>query len=531
MNVEKWKIYLVTFVCLFGMIFAMPNMLPDKTLQGLPSWLPHKKVPLGLDLQGGSHLLLEVDMKTVDKDFVHQIASIALDMLKTSRIKASLDTSSLSGEEKEIEIKLDDTIDMSFAKKLVQKIDPNLDLKLESGKLIIIITEQALNFRHDEVLNRSLEIVRRRIDEEGTKEPNIQRHGANRILLQMPGIQDPSKVKELLGRTAKMSFQVVDDSLPEIYEGDVRPSKMGVVYMPLENRSPNEPVRMLPVNRRVLVNGDSLIDATPSFDSYNNAQVAFRFNAIGAKQFAKATRKNVNKRLAIVLDNKVISAPVIREAITGGSGVINGSFSIEEANDTALLLRSGALPAPLLTIEERTVGPDLGGDSIRAGFYATLIAIFCVFVFMILEYKALGMIANIALIFNIILLLAALSIMQATLTLPGIAGIALTVGMAVDANVLINERAREELRNGARPIPALNVGYKMAMKTIVDSNFTTLFGAAALYFLGTGSVRGFAVTLSLGIIISMFTAIYLTKVIKYFWLLSKQKQGQDVVIP
>lgn len=529
MNVEKWKIYFVALVCALGILFSMPNMMPDSMVKSLPSWMPHAKVPLGLDLQGGSHLLLEVDMKTVDKDFVNQIASVTVDMLKTSRVKASIDVSSITGEERELEIKLEDSIDQTFADKMMNQVGQGLTAKVSPGLLKISISDEAISIRHEEVLNRSLEIVRRRIDEEGTKEPNIQRHGANRILLQMPGIQDPSKVKELLGRTAKMTFQVLDDTLPEIYEGDVRPSKMGVVYLPMEKREPNEPVRLLPVNRRILVNGDSLVDATPGFDNYNNAQVAFRFNAIGAKQFAKATRKNINKRLAIVLDNKVISAPVIREAITGGSGVINGNFSVQEANDLSLLLRSGALPAPLFTIEERTVGPDLGGDSIKAGIIATLIAIVCVFCFMIMEYKILGLFANIALIFNIILLLAALSVMQATLTLPGIAGIALTVGMAVDANVLINERAREELRNGSRPLPALNAGYQMAMKTIVDSNVTTLFGAAALYFLGTGSVRGFAVTLSLGIIISMFTAIYLTKVIKYYWVLSKN--GQDIVIP
>lgn len=529
MNIEKWKIYMVSFICALGIIFAMPNMMSDKTLKSMPSWFPKQKVPLGLDLQGGSHLLLEVDMKTVDKDFLNQIVSVVLEGLKTAHLKADKEDLQITGEEREIDIKVEGKLEQSLANKLVKQIDPHLMARVSGGKMTIVITDEALHIRHEEVLNRSLEIVRRRIDEDGTKEPNIQRRGEKRILLQMPGIQDPYKVKERLGRTAKMTFQVVDDTLPEIYEGDVRPAKMGVVYLPLEGKSPNDPVRMLPVNRRVLVNGDSLVDATPGFDSYNNAQVAFRFNAIGAKQFAKATRKNIKKRLAIVLDNKIISAPTISEAITGGSGVINGHFSVEEANDLSLLLRSGALPAPLVTVEERTVGPDLGGDSIKAGVYATLLAIICVFVFMLIEYKSWGMIANTALLFNLILLVASLSFMQATLTLPGIAGIALTVGMAVDANVLINERAREEFRNGAKPLQALNSGYQMAMKTIVDSNVTTLFGAAALYFLGTGSVRGFAVTLSLGIVISMFTAIYLTKIIKYFWVSSKG--GKDIVIP
>lgn len=525
MNIEKWKIYMVFAVCALGLLFVTPNMLPTKVLKDMPSWMPKQRVPLGLDLQGGSHLLLEVDMKTVDKDFVNQIATLTLDSLKNSKIKGDLKGETLNGEEREITIHLDKPIDQSFATKIVKQIDVGLEAKVNKDSMIVVITDESITARHSEVLNRSLEIVRRRVDEEGTKEPNIQLHGLNRILLQMPGIQDPSKVKELLGRTAKMTFQVVDDTLPEIYEGDVRPAKMGVAYLAMEGRTPNEPVKMLPVNRRVLVNGDSLIDAAPGYDNYNNAQVSFRFNAVGAKQFAKATRKNVGKRLAIVLDNKVISAPVIKEAITGGSGVINGTFSVEEANDLSLLLRSGALPAPLMTIEERTVGPDLGSDSIKAGVYATILAIACVFVFMLIEYKFLGLVADIAVVFNLILLLAAMSLMQATLTLPGIAGIALTVGMAVDANVLINERAREEMRKGMKPLQALNAGYQMAMKTIIDSNVTTLFGAAALYFLGTGSVRGFAVTLSLGIVISMFTAIYLTRVVKHFWVLKKGVQN------
>lgn len=527
MNVEKWKSYIICLICALGIFFAMPNLFNDKTLDSMPSWFPKNKVPLGLDLQGGSHLLLEVDMNVVNKDFIDQIASLTIEMLKNAKINASI-ANSLTPEDREINIRLDKNLDKSYVDKLIKQIDPDLDFKLEGNKIVIIVTDAALDKRHEEVVNRSLEIVRKRIDEEGTKEPIIQRHGSNRIILQMPGIQDPSKVKELLGRTAKMTFQVVDDTLPEIYEGDVRRAKIGVIYLPLTS-SPNEPQRFLPINRKVLINGDALVDANPTYDSYNNPQVAFRFNAVGAKQFAKVTKKYVNKRLAIVLDNKVISAPQIKEAIVGGSGVINGSFSIEEANDLSLLLRSGALPAPLITIEERTVGPDLGGDSIKIGCYATLISIISVFAFMLLEYRFFGLIADIALLFNIIILIAGLSLLQATLTLPGIAGIALTVGMAVDANVLINERAREEQKKGVKPIQALSNGYKIAMRTIVDSNVTTLFGAIALYCFGTGSVRGFAVTLTMGIMISFFTAVYLTKFIKSFWI--QKKQGSEIILP
>ena len=368
--------------------------------------------------------------------------------------------------------------------------------------------------RKTAAVQQSIEIVRRRVDETGTREPTIQQQGDDRILVQLPGIDDPERIKRLLGKTAKMSFHLVDqrNSVESAMAGRIPP---GSWLLPSEG----EDRRMYLIRKRVMVSGDTLIDAQPSTDSRTNEPVVtFRFDTAGAKRFGSATSKNVGKLFAIVLDRKVISAPVIREPILGGSGQISGSFSFQSAQDLALLLRAGALPAPLTILEERSVGPGLGADSIAAGKIASIIGIILVVVFMVAAYGLFGFMADIALIVNMVLILGALSFLQATLTLPGIAGIVLTIGMAVDANVLVFERIREEVRSGRTPISSIDAGYTRAFTTIIDANLTTLIAALLLYAFGSGPVRGFAVTLSIGIITSMFTAIMLTRLMIVIWL-------------
>ncbi|MGH7225615.1 MAG: protein translocase subunit SecD, partial [Gemmataceae bacterium] len=374
----------------------------------------------------------------------------------------------------------------------------------------------ALDQRQASAVSQSIEIVRRRIDETGIKEPTIQREGSDRILVELPGVGNPEHVKELLGRTAKMTFQLVDENVtPEdVSQGRIPP---GDVVLPMEEGK-GQPNGQIVVRRRIMVSGDTLTDAQPTFENGNEAVVSFKFDSTGARRFAQATRDNVGKRFAIVLDNKVISAPVIREPILGGQGVIEGSFTVQSASDLSLLLRAGALPAPLTILEQRTVGPNLGADSIREGATASIVAVVLVVVFMFLFYGLFGIFADIALFFNLCLMFGVLNVLGATLTLPGIAGIALTLGMAVDANVLIYERIREEVRSGRSIISSLQAGFERAFGTILDSHVTTLVAGGLMFWLGSGPVKGFAVTLSVGVLTSLFSAILVTRLQVVTWL-------------
>jgi protein-export membrane protein SecD len=367
------------------------------------------------------------------------------------------------------------------------------------------------------VLEQSIEIVRRRIDETGTKEPTIQREGSDRILVQLPGIDNPEHVKELLGKTAKMTFQLVDTSIsPEDARRGRLPPGDDILPGIDDARHAGGPKQEYVVQKRIMVSGDSLTDAQATFQN-NEPVVSFKFDSNGGRRFGDATKANVNKPFAIVLDGKVISAPVIREPILGGQGVISGSFTTQTANDLALLLRAGALPAPLTILEERTVGPDLGADSIHAGTLASLVGVILVVAFMLVFYGLFGAFADIALFFNLCLMMASLSLLGATLTLPGIAGIALTMGMAVDANVLIYERIREEVRGGRTLLSALEAGFARAFGTILDSHVTTLVAGALMFWLGSGPVKGFAVTLCLGVLTSLFSAILVTRLQIVTW--------------
>lgn len=504
----KWKIALVVVVCLLGVAFAAPNMLDRKTTDNLPGWLPNQQISLGLDLQGGSHLLLEVQADVVINERLIAILDTVRSTLRSERIRYT----GLRNKDGVISVEIKKLEQFEQAYDLVRKIDTGTETTKNNNKIEIVLTEDALIQAKRSAVEQSIEIVRRRIDETGTKEPNIQRQGDDRILIQLPGIDNPEDVKKILGKTAKMSFHLVNHnvSAEDILANRVPPGT--VLYPSLDHAG-----QQVPVFRRVEVSGEMLIDSQPTFQDAQPV-VSFTFNSLGAKKFGKVTTANVDRSLAIVLDGEVISAPNINGPILGGSGIITGRFSVQEANDLALLLRAGALPAPLVILEERTVGPGLGADSVAAGKIASIIGLIGVVAFMVVTYGRFGVYADIALMFNIILIGAALSLLQATLTLPGIAGIVLTIGMAVDANVLIFERIREETRNGLGPIAAVDSGYKRAIKTIIDANVTTLIAALLLFEFGSGPVRGFAVTLAIGIVTSMFTAIMVTRMQVVLWL-------------
>ena len=519
----KWKIGLVVAVCVLGLAFAVPNFLASRTAASLPAWLPHKQVSLGLDLQGGSHLLLEVDVGAVVKERLESV----VDSIRVELRKARIRYGELGAAEDSAGVTIRDPDRLQEARSLLRGLESGAVTETDDqGRITIAFTEQTIRDMRSSAVQQSIEIVRRRIDETGVREPTIQRQGADRILVQLPGLEDPERVKRLLGKTAKMTFHLVDER-PGADPGRAPP---GSRWLPsadevLADGSP----RLHLIRKRVMVSGENLTNAQSGTDAQTNEPVViFRFDTVGAKKFGGVTSKNVGRLFAIVLDGKVISAPVIREPILGGSGQISGRFTFQAAQDLALLLRAGALPAPLTILEERTVGPGLGADSIAAGKIACVVGMIAVVVFMVVAYGRFGAMADVALLFNIVIILAALSLLQATLTLPGIAGIVLTIGMAVDANVLVFERIREEVRAGRTPISAIDAGYSRAITTIIDANVTTLIAAVLLYMFGSGPIRGFAVTLSIGIAASMFTAIMLTRLLIVTWLRRARPQALPI---
>ena len=508
-----WKKILVLVVCLAGLIYASPNLLPPNLLPGsgvdrLPLGAPGRQINLGLDLRGGSHLLLQVEMATVISDHMAAI----IDDLRRPFAREKIQYRNLNASDGQIRLQLRDATKADLARKIVRDQRNNVTITLEeSGQMTIALTPEAERDISRLALQQSIEIIRRRVDETGTREPIIQQQGQNRIIVQLPGVENPEQIKSLLGTTAKLTFHLVDgrNSLAAAQNGRI---PAGSLLLPSQDDG-DQPIL---IERRVRVSGESLMSAQPGFQD-NQPVVTFRFDNQGGRKFAETTTDNVGRRLAIVLDGEVISAPVINSPIVGGSGIITGNFSVQEVNDLSLLLRAGALPAPLTILEERTVGPGLGKDSIAAGKLAAIIGLLLVAIFMIATYGAFGVMANIALLFNIVLLIALLSAVQATLTLPGIAGIVLTIGMAVDANVLIFERIGEEGRNGRKPFSAVESGYSRALTTIIDSNLTTLIAACLLFAFGSGPIKGFAVTLSFGILTSMFTAIMVTRLMVGAW--------------
>lgn len=502
-KLSKSRIFIIVAICLLGLFFSIPNILPNK--DNLPKWW--QPVNLGLDLQGGSNLLLEVKVDDVIRESMATVEESVRQALRENKIRYQ----NLQANNDSVVVKIDNLNQRNKAAGLFRKIDNDLNVSEEGdGTLRITYTEAALNNMKIKAVNQSIEIVRRRIDELGTKEPVIQRQGTDRIVVQLPGLQNPEYVKTLLGKTAKMAFHLVDSSSSA---ADARRGRLSNSSKLVKGSEGETYV----ISRKAVVGGEHLVDAQPSFQE-GEPVVSFKFNSIGGKKFGEATKNNIGERLAIVLDNEVISAPTIQTAILGGSGIISGNFTVKSANDLALLLRSGALPAPLEVLEERTVGAGLGSDSIKAGAIACVIGLIAVVVFMIAAYGLFGIFTTVAVFTNLFLLLGVLSLMGATMTLPGIAGVILTVGMAVDANVLIFERMREEVKLGRSTKDAAEAGFREAWGTILDSNLTTLVAAFVLFYFGTGPVRGFAVTLTIGILTSMFTSVTVTRVIIASWI-------------
>ena len=502
-KLSKSRIILILAVCFLGIFFAIPNVISNS--DALPKWW--QPVNLGLDLQGGSNLLLEVKVDDVIKERMSSIEDSVRQILRENKIRYQ----NLNAGADSVKVKIENANSRNKAANLFRKIDDGIQATENAdGEIEIKYSDVELNKLKMKIVDQSIEIVRRRIDELGTKEPVIQSQGVDRIVVQLPGLQNPEYVKTLLGKTAKMSFHLVDSRSSA---AEARRGKLSASSRLIQGSEGETYV----IGRKPVVSGENLVDAQPSFQE-GEAVVSFKFNSLGGKKFGEVTKNNIGERLAIVLDNEVISAPTIQSAILGGSGIISGNFTVKSANDLALLLRSGALPAPLEVLEERTVGAGLGSDSIREGIVASIIGLIAVVLFMVAAYGLFGVFTTVTVFTNLFLMLGALSFMGATLTLPGIAGIILTIGMAVDANVLIFERMREEVKAGRSTKDAAEAGFTEAWGTIVDSNLTTLVAAFVLFYFGTGPVRGFAVTLAIGIATSMFTSVTVTRLIISSWI-------------
>jgi len=499
------KIAMIVAVILASIFFTIPNMLPAETAKRMPGWW--QPLNLGLDLRGGSYLLLEVDTSAILQE---QVA----DLEETSRAAlrdATIGYRNIRSAANNVYITVNDPAQLDAARAAVAPLAIGMQVDTEGADRIHIeIPERIQRERQIAAVSQSLEIVRRRIDEFGTTEPSIQIQGSDRIIVELPGVDNPERVKQLLGQTAKMNFHMLEPNASASNPRDIPPGTM------LLEGSGDNAGQTFVVRRRVEVSGERLVDSQPSFQD-GQPVVSFRFDTAGGRRFGQVTSANVGQRLAIVLDNKVISAPVLEGPIVGGSGIIRGGFTTETANDLALLLRAGALPAPLLVLEERSVGPGLGADSIEAGTTAALVGAALVIGFMIIAYHTFGLFAVFGQIFHMLTLFAFLSLVGGTLTLPGIAGAILSLGIAVDANVLIYERMREEYLSGKSLLNSLTSGFQNAFATIFDSNLTTFIAAAILFFLGAGPVRGFAVTLAVGIATSMFSAVMITRLQVWMW--------------
>ncbi len=543
LRIETWKRVLIWLTLAVGLVLAMPNAfytrveMHNDAVQAIenaggtatpelqadrsawPDWLPSGLVNLGLDLRGGAHLLAEVQVSDVYASRMQSMWPEIRDALRPER--DTIGTIRLQpGPDEELRIRISRPENMDQAIEIVEGLarpiqtlsglgDTDMAVRAEGDELVVTLSEAEMQATDERTMQQSLEIVRRRIDEVGTREPTIQRQGADRILIQVPGIGSAAELKEIIGTTAQLTFNPVVSTT----ENENAQPGTGNALLP----SMDEPGRFYVVERAPVVTGEDLVDAQPSFDERGNPAVTFRFNTAGARRFGDYTADNVGQPFAIVLDDEVVSAPTIQSHIAGGSGIITGRFSVEESTNLAVLLRAGALPAELTFLEERTIGPQLGQDSIDAGKVATAVAFGAVLVFMVLSYGLFGVFANVALVLNIGLIFGLLSLIGATLTLPGIAGIVLTVGMAVDANVLVFERIREEARTAKGPARAIELGYERALSAILDANITTFMTAAILFVMGSGPVRGFAITLGLGILTSVFTAIFVTRLLIVMW--------------
>ena len=531
LQIALWKRIIIWILCIGGLLIALPNAfysrvetfndakLLNKTSDEWPAFLPSSLVNLGLDLRGGAHLLAEVQVSDVYEQRMAALWPDVRDILRAERSKVG--TIRLQkGKSDELRIKLSNPTEIgtgiNLLKALAKPVSSvgsigklDLDIVSDEDEIIVRLSDAERRATDDRTMQQALEIIRRRIDEVGTREPTIQRQGSERILIQVPGIGSASELKQLIGTTAQLTFQPVIAA--RVNSESLAGS--GQELLP----ALDDPSEFYLLDAGAVVTGEELVDAQPSFDQNGRPAVNFRFNPSGARKFGDYTAENIGNPFAIVLDNEVISAPTIQSHIPGGSGIITGSFTIEESTELAILLRAGALPAGLTFLEERTIGPELGADSIQAGKVACIVAFGAVLVFMAASYGLFGLFANVALLINVGLIFGLLSGIGATLTLPGIAGIVLTIGMAVDANVLIFERIREELVSAKGPARAIELGYEKAMSAILDANITTFIAAVILCVMGSGPVRGFSITLGLGIITSVFTAIFVTRLLIVMW--------------
>ncbi|WP_372623785.1 protein translocase subunit SecD [Falsiroseomonas sp.] len=528
MYFARWKQLAILGVCLLGVLISVPNLFPRDSL---PSWA--RQISLGLDLRGGSYLLLEVDTSALVRERLEALVDTVRRGAATANPRILYTGLSANPAERRVSVRVSDPARAADVARILREAaitlsagagaqQPDIEITTApDGTVSATLTEVALRAKASNAVEQSIEIVRRRIDETGVVEALIARQGQNRVLVQLPGVEDPARIKDLLGRTARMTFHLLDEGA-NLAAPTPPPGTMFLQSDRGEER--------FAVRRRVEVDGANLTDARAGQDSRTGEWVVnFTFDSVGTRRFADVTRQNVGRPFAIVLDERVITAPVIREPITGGRGQISGQFDVRGANDLAVLLRAGALPAPLTVVEERTVGPELGADAIRAGMLSLAAGTLFVFLYMGLAYGFFGWIANVALVANVVIMIGILSVMGATLTLPGIAGIVLTLGTALDANILINERIREEVKAGRSPINALEAGYTKASGTIMDSNLTNLIAMACLYGFGSGPVRGFAVTVAVGTVVQMWTATVVTRLVIAWWYRAKRPKELPVV--
>nr|WP_295111851.1 protein translocase subunit SecD [uncultured Caulobacter sp.] len=518
LTLSRWKIIAVTLSVIFGILFSLPNVLPQKTLDAMPGWLPRQKLNLGLDLQGGSYLLYEVDTEALHRERLSNLVEDVRTQLRNEQIPFG----ELAQQGDVVSVRIGDASRYNDAMNVLRK---NIGAPLAgviggkdvavSGKgdqrIQLEYVPEAIRADAAKAVDQSIETVRRRIDSLGTKEPSINRQGANRIMIQAAGESDPERLRAVIGKTAKLTFQMVDETVtPEdIQAGRIPPGS--------EVLKGDRYAAVYVVKKRAVVSGDELTNATQTFDQNGSPAVGFAFNGAGARKFGDVTTRNRGKRFAIVLDKQVISAPQINDPITGGSGIITGSFTAQSANELALLLCSGALPAPLNIEDQRTVTAELGADAVKAGSISLAIGAASMFVFVILAYGLFGAFAAIALVVNVLLIIGIMSFSQATLTFPGIAGLILTLAVAVDANVLIYERMRDEANAGRTPMAAADHGYKLALTSILDANITSLISGLIMFSFGSGPVKGFAWTLVIGVFTSLFTAIFITQVLIGWW--------------
>ncbi len=543
LHFERWKIIAILGTIFVGFLFALPNFVSKETLESWPSFLPKRQMPLGLDLQGGAHLLLAIDQNELRTDWLNTLREDARRTLRDAKIGFS--AIGIAKDAVQVRLVKPEETDAALKelKKLVQPVgnlilgtsgnDTEVEKGGEPGVILIRPTQFGMDQRLTHAAAASIETINRRVNALGTAESTVVQQGRDRILVQYPGLSDTRELKELIGKTAKLSFHAVH---PTVTADEARVTRPPAGYRIFEAAESERNYQSAYVLQEVpVVQGDDLVDAQPAFDSQTNAPIiTFRFNQSGARKFGNFSKTHVGEPFAIVLDDQVISAPVIRDAILSGSGQISGNFTVESANNLAIQLRSGALPARLTIVEERTVGPSLGADSIEAGKLAGIIGMVATAVLTVLAYGTFGVYAVLGLLVHGILILALMSMIGTTLTLPGIAGFVLTIAMAVDANVLIYERIREELRAGRTPVAAIETGFQRAFVTILDSQLTTLAAAVIMFWLGSGPIRGFAVTLTLGILTSVFAAVTVTRLLVAMWLKSAikgSKRTTSVSVP